>query len=185
MLEIFLAANLLAAVMPAAAGAGRHVLLVALIVVCALRFGGQWLGYPAASTTGLFLWTAIALLAAARAIRFAVRARAVDSEHLYAALDAYLLFGVFLGVFYWTLDRSFPESLVVAAAVDQPISLAAAIYFSFVTLVTLGYGDILPHSEVARGMAVVESVTGQLYLTVMVAHLVSLHVRGAARDGRP
>jgi voltage-gated potassium channel len=49
------------------------------------------------------------------------------------------------------------------------------IYFSFVTLATLGYGDIVPASDVARGLAILEAVIGQFYLTVVVARLVSLY----------
>jgi hypothetical protein len=128
----------------------------------------------------------VAILSAGGAVRFAIGANAVDREHLYAALDAYLLFGVFLGTLYWALDRLAPASLVLAGQdADLPLSLSSTIYFSFVTLVTLGYGDILPHNEVARGLAVVESVTGQLYLTVMVAYLVSLHIRSPKRTNEP
>ena len=50
------------------------------------------------------------------------------------------------------------------------------------TLATLGYGDIVPRSDVARGLAIVEAVAGQLYLAVMVARLVSLYVRGPVAD---
>jgi hypothetical protein len=59
---------------------------------------------------------------------------------------------------------------------DQ-FSLTQAFYFSFVTLATLGYGDVVPLGEVARGLAIIEAVAGQLYLAVMVARLVSLYVR--------
>ena len=51
-------------------------------------------------------------------------------------------------------------------------------YFSFVTLATLGYGDIVPRTDVARGLAIVEGVGGQLFLAVLVARLVSLYSRG-------
>jgi len=54
-------------------------------------------------------------------------------------------------------------------------SRTSAIYFSFVTLATLGYGDIAPRADVARGLAVVEGVGGQLFLAVLVARLVSLY----------
>jgi voltage-gated potassium channel Kch len=54
----------------------------------------------------------------------------------------------------------------------------SALYFSFVTLATLGYGDIVPRSDVARGLAILEGVGGQLFLAVMVARLVSLYGRG-------
>jgi hypothetical protein len=179
-LELFLAVNLLAAVLPVTSGVRRRLLLGALSAVCLLQVVGLWFEHSLVSIASLLLWTVIALFAAGGAIRFAIGAKAVDSEHLYAALDAYLLFGVFLGVLYWALDRLLPDSLILGSqATDAPLSLPATLYFSFVTLVTLGYGDILPHNEVARGVAIVESVTGQLYLTVMVAHLVSLHVRNA------
>ena len=183
LLEVFLAANLLAAVMPVAAGTGRRFLLSALVAVYSMRIGASWLNHPAVSTASLALWTIVALLAAAGAIRFAMRASSVDREHLYAALDAYLLFGIFLGVLYWTLERAWPGSVVVAGQqAEELLSLSKSIYFSFVTLVTLGYGDVLPHSDAARGLAIVEAVTGQLYLAVMIAYLVSLHVRGASGE---
>jgi voltage-gated potassium channel Kch len=95
-------------------------------------------------------------------------------EHLYAALSAYLLAGIFFGIFYWVLEQIAPRTF--AAAGD--FSRMSAIYFSFVTLATLGYGDIVPRTDVARGLAIVEGVGGQLFLAVMVARLVSLYSRG-------
>jgi hypothetical protein len=53
----------------------------------------------------------------------------------------------------------------------------SANYFSFVTIATLGYGDIVPRSDVSRGLAIFEGVGGQLFLAVMVARLVSLYTR--------
>ncbi len=50
------------------------------------------------------------------------------------------------------------------------------LYFSFSTLTTLGYGDIVPVSPLARMLTSVEAITGQLYLTVLVARLVGLHI---------
>ena len=65
-----------------------------------------------------------------------------------------------------------------------------AIYYSFVTLTTLGYGDVVPRSEAVRGLAILEAVVGQLYLAVMIARLVSLYAvgegkgnQGEAQDG--
>jgi len=179
LLEVLLAANLLAAVLPVGPGAVRRFLLCALLAVCSMRLGAAWLDNPMVTVISLAMWTVVALIAAAGAIRFAMRARTVDREHLYAALDAYLLFGIFQGVLYWALDRAWPASIVVTGQQTEVLlSLSASIYFSFVTLVTLGYGDILPHSDAARGLAIVEAVTGQFFLAVMIAHLVSLHVRG-------
>ena len=56
-------------------------------------------------------------------------------------------------------------------------------YFSFVTLTTVGYGDISPVSPAARTLAWVEAVTGQFYLAVIVAGLVSVLVAKGKREG--
>ena len=52
------------------------------------------------------------------------------------------------------------------------------------TLTTLGYGDIVPRSEVGRGLAILEAVVGQLYLAVMIARLVSLYAVGERKDNQ-
>ena len=53
------------------------------------------------------------------------------------------------------------------------------IYFSFSTMSTLGYGDIVPVSRLARSLSWLEALTGQLYLTILVARLVGLHIANA------
>ena len=174
LMEFFLAANLLAAVMPVGAGRGRYVLLTVVTVTWLARPATVWLDYPALSAMTLGMWALIGLVAAAAALRFAMRATVVDAEHLYGALSAYLLAGIFFGNFYWVLQQIWPGTF----AISGDFSRMSAIYFSFVTLATLGYGDIVPRSDVARGLAIVEGVGGQLFLAVMVARLVSLYSRG-------
>jgi hypothetical protein len=108
-----------------------------------------------------------------------------DREHLYAGLSAYLLAGIFFGVFYWVLERTWSGSFVIAGEGAQSnFSLPAAIYYSFVTLTTLGYGDITPRSEVGRGLAIMEAVAGQLYLAVMIARLVSFYAAGEGKGNQ-
>jgi hypothetical protein len=148
----------------------------------AVRFGAEWLNLPDISRAGLAIWTVVALIAAVVALRYSLRTTAISSEHLYAALSAYVLVGIFCGVFYFVLERAWPNSLGAAGeSVPGNFSLTSGIYFSFITLATLGYGDIVPKSEIARGLAIVEAVTGQLYLAVMVARLVSLYGPGAGK----
>src|SRR5262249_35765816 len=140
-----------------------------------MHLGTAWLSEANLSAASLTIWTIVALLAAASALSFAFRAQSIDREHVYAALSAYLLAGIFFGVFYWVLEQIRPGSFTLAAE----FSSNSAIYFSFVTLATLGYGDIVPRTEVARGLATVEGVGGQLFLAVLVARLVSLYAREA------
>jgi Ion channel len=172
-IELFLALTLLAAVMPAGTSKERIILLALVLAVWLVRSATAWLDHPALSASMLGLSTAIGLFAAAGALRFAMGANRVDSEHLYAALSAYLLSGIFFGVFYWVLEQIRPGTFNVAGE----FSRVSAFYFSFVTLATLGYGDIVPRTDIARGLAVVEGVGGQLFLAVMVARLVSLYAR--------
>jgi Ion channel len=185
LLELFLAINLLAAVVPIRGRKTRRVLLPFLVVAFVGWGGTSWLDQAALVPMSLALWTVVALLAAASALRFALGARVVDREHLYAGLSAYLLAGIFFGVFYWVLERTWPGSLAVPGEGAQSnFSLPVAIYYSFVTLTTLGYGDIVPRSDAVRGLAIMEAVAGQLYLAVMIARLVSLYASGEGKGNQ-
>jgi len=184
-LELFLAINLLAAVVPIGGQKTRLALLLFLVVAFVGRGGTTWLDVWALRPMSLALWTVVALLAAASALRFALGARVVDREHLYAGLSAYLLAGIFFGVFYWVLERTWAGSFAIPGEGAQSnFSLPVTIYYSFVTLTTLGYGDIVPRSEMARGLAIMEAVAGQLYVAVMIARLVSLYAAGEGKGNQ-
>jgi len=174
LIEFFLAINLLAAVIPIGSRSGRRLLLGILIAALITRLTTGWLNQATFAVASLMIWTVVALIAAGVALRFAFSARSVDRQHVDAALSAYLLAGVFFGSFYWVLEQIQPGTFTFAG----DFSPNSAIYFSFVTLATLGYGDIVPRTDVARGLAIVEGVGGQLFLAVLIARLVSLYARG-------
>jgi len=171
LIDSLLAASLLLALMPVGAERNRQLLLLFMVILWAARVLTVWAHQRTLSVITLGIWTIIGLLAAAAALRFAFRARAIQGEHVYAALSAYLLAGLFFGLLYWVLDQFAPG----AFATPGNFSRMSAIYFSFVTLATLGYGDIVPRTDVARGLAIIEGVGGQLFLAVLVARLVSLY----------
>lgn len=175
LLEIFLALSLLAGALGFELGWTKRVVLILTVAAVVAHFAlpqGSIDVRPAA----LAFWTAIALLCAAFALRFAMQSAKIDAEHIYAALSAYLLAGIFFGVLYHAVERVWPGSFTAGGAVGE-FPLFDGIYFSFVTLATLGYGDVLPVSGVARGLAMIEAVSGQLFLAVMIARLVSSHVQ--------
>jgi voltage-gated potassium channel Kch len=180
LIEFLLAASLLAAVMPVGTARSRRALLAVAALVWLARPLTTWLDHPGLSALTLGLWTLMGFLAAVYALRFAMQAIQVDAEHLYAALSAYLLAGIFFGVSYWVLEQIDPGTFNT----NGEFSRMSALYFSFVTLATLGYGDIVPRTDVARGLAIVEGVGGQLFLAVMVARLVSLYTRGGETSTR-
>jgi hypothetical protein len=171
LIESLLAACLLAATLPVGAVRNRPYLFMAIVVVWLARLVTSGLDHHTLSEMTLGIWTLIGLLAAVAALRFAIGATQVDAEHLYAALSAYLLAGIYVGLLYWVLEQTKPGTFSYTGEFSQ----ASAIYFSFVTLATLGYGDIVPRAEVARSVAIVEGVGGQLFLAVLVARLVSLY----------
>ena len=173
-LDLLLAVGLLAAVMPLDPINPKTLLFMAMSIALLARPVAAWFGLKTLSVMTLWAWTLIGLLAAAAALRFAMRGSKVDAEHLFAALSAYLLAGIYFGLLYWALEQLQPGMFTAS-----DFSRSGAIYFSFVTLATLGYGDIVPHSEIARGLAVVEAVGGQLFLAVLVARLLSLYSRSA------
>jgi hypothetical protein len=110
----------------------------------------------------------------------------VTSHEVFGALSVYLLVGVTWEFFYALCLQAdpgaiaFPEGphLLAHGPAESQDTMQSLTYFSFVTLTTLGYGDILPISRLARTLAWMEAVFGQLFLAVMVARLVGLMGRG-------
>lgn len=167
-IKLLIAACLLTAVMPNAPKGRRAFLLAGLSVLIALRFVAEPDEVPISFGPVLALYGLTGLLAAAWTFRFVVKSPRVDSETVYAALSTYLLAGLFFGVIYSAIEFMAPGSFSGPSPFDE----SASIYYSFVTLATLGYGDFLPRSELARGIATFEVIGGQLYLAVMVARLI-------------
>jgi hypothetical protein len=168
LIKVLIAACLLAAVMPNAPKSGRWAIAAGIGLLIALRFVAEPDEVPINFGPILALYGLAGLLAAAFTLRFVVRSPEVDSETIYASLSTYLLAGLFFGVIYSAIEFMRPGSFAGPDAFDEQ----AAIYYSFVTLATLGYGDFLPKTELARGVATFEVIGGQLYLAVMVARLI-------------
>jgi len=175
LLQIFLAFNVLIALSGVAATGWRLSLLLLTAVVLGLRLAPVSMIGERLEMGAIMTGSAIALLAVVATARFALRSATIGNEHIYAALSAYVLGGLLGGVLHLLVAVTWPGSYADVAAGGGPatLTLPSAIYFSFVTLATLGYGDVIPRSEVARGLAIFEAVAGQLYIAVTIARLVS------------
>jgi len=174
-MELLLCASLIAAVFPVGHRMQRYVLLALVLAVQLLRWLTSDTTPGALSIFGAVLWCALAAMAAYHAVGYSLSSVKVKAEQLYAALSAYLLLGICGGVIFATLSAQSPGSMLVGGqAAQNGLGTGDAIYFSFVTLATLGYGDITPASRVMRGLAVLEAIVGQLYLALLVARLVGL-----------
>ena len=111
--------------------------------------------------------------------KYVFKARKVTTRLISAALCLYLLMGALWGFAYDLLDTVVPGSYkgdILAGAVDIPTRLQHFEYFSFVTLTTLGYGDILPQTEGAAALCQTEAIIGQFFMAVLVARLVGIQV---------
>jgi len=95
----------------------------------------------------------------------------VTSQKIYGALCAYLIFGYVWASLYTLTDYLHPGSFN-----NYLHGYRDLVYYSLITLATVGYGDITPVSPVARSLAVLEAITGQFYLAVMIARLVGLEI---------
>ena len=106
------------------------------------------------------------------------RAKEITADLVMGAASTYFLVGLFWAFIFFFIETVSPGSFrLEGSAADMESQL---IYYSFVTLTTVGYGDITAVSMIARSYSVLEAVTGQLYLTVLVAGLVGLHISQAA-----
>ena len=106
---------------------------------------------------------------------------------IFGAVCGYLLLGIIWSLLYSAAEIAFPGSFRMPAAestpaVPAPLDRGALSYFSFVTLATLGYGDVTPVTPLARTLAWMEAITGQFYLAVLVAGLVGFKVTQALKD---
>ena len=107
---------------------------------------------------------------AAGLFSFLSNSRSVDQAQLYTAVNIYLLLGLLWAALYLAIDAFVPGSIQMGhAPADRQTEL---LYFSLVTLSTVGYGDIVPLSGTARILAALEGVTGVLYIAITIAFLV-------------
>lgn len=142
-----------------------------------LRPGGGWGCYSDAADVIFLAFVAVVLLL------MVLKAHRVTKDTLLGAICVYLLMGGAWAFGYSLVERFYPGSFKFPDPMQATDSLQAMdsyyrqlFYFSFVTLCTIGYGDMVPQSPPARSLAILEALFGQLYLVVMVGRLVSLNL---------
>lgn len=151
-----------------------------MVVLAALSFTSHWLHFfvrehvvhiVSAAAAALF-FIALAALITARVFR----SGDITVFRIYGAIAVYLLIGILWGELYILVYLLQPGSFYFDPSTqygEPPIS--ELIYFSFTTLTTVGFGDIVPVHPIARSMATLEALVGQLYPAVLLARLVTLY----------
>jgi len=163
-----------------------------------LSLGGHLLAEQprnAVVMTGHFLAVMFYSWAAVQIVVSLFRRQPLSPDSVFGAVCGYLLLGMAWGVLYSLLDATWPESFEVGARLAEQVRVDDSrvhmfTYYSFITLTTVGYGDVSPLSTPARTCAWLEALTGQFYLAVLVAGLVGALLAkqldaGEAEQGPP
>jgi len=155
--------------------AGRSSLVVGSLLAGA-AIAGQWAGFfiPAMAPYSLLPAIAFLIFVIARVLKYILEATEVDNETLCACLSGFLMIGLLWAAGYTLLGQVNPNSFGFSVP-GQKMDGFEAFYFSFVTLSTIGYGDITPVTRVAKMLCIMEAVTGMFYVAVLVARLVSIY----------
>jgi hypothetical protein len=151
---------------------------LAVMIVAAALYGGND-GYGVAS-----LWTAILLLlTVVLLVRQIISVPVVTLQSIFGALSAYLIIGLMFSAIYAAMYRLSGDQFFSHGQLPDSRNVTPIFqYFSFTTLTTLGYGDFTAASSGGRAIAVLEAVTGQIFLATLVARLVAAF--RPAPDGR-
>lgn len=112
-------------------------------------------------------------------VRLIFSFRRITSALISASLCSYLIFGLFWGSLYYLLELILPGSFagnLISESHNVSDQYHNFKYFSFVTLTTLGYGDIVPRTRIAASFCQIEAIIGQFFMAVLVARLVGIQV---------
>jgi hypothetical protein len=148
----------------------RYVVLSLAVLAVLTRIASK--AVPGAAITiieGVIDVVAIGIFAALVMKQFLAAGRAA-SHRIGAAIVVYLILGLLWSRIYEMAELAIPGAFTM---VERKATLTSYLYFSFVTLTTTGYGDISPVHPAVRNLAVLEAITGQMYIAILIARLVS------------
>ncbi len=163
-----------------AVGGNRRTLLWAILLVIP-AVSGRWLNSmnPELLATEFHRIAELVFLGfiVGHLLRFVMRAPHVNAEVLCGGLAGYLMLGLIWMVAYMLVEKAYPGAFIYTAGAPGQRSMDSftSFYFSFATITTIGYGEIIPVANVARMLAVMEGVTGMFYVAVVISRLVALY----------
>lgn len=140
---------------------------------------------PILSVTASMAILAIMLAAIGSMLRHIITARRISQDIIFGSIAVYLLAGVTWAFCYEFVNDITPGQVIESVGVVLTVENRAAMfheftYFSFITLTSVGYGDLTPIGPAARALAIVEGIFGQLYTAILIGKLVGMKV---AQDG--
>jgi len=159
-------------------GGGRHftVGMAFAIVGVALNVVSIYMPAQVLQQASILALVGFMLVAITHTMKQVAIGSDISANRLVGAVCVYLLLGVIWAMVYTIIEMVSPGSFAGFSPMDDLGWDSEWLYFSFVTMTTLGYGDILPLSATARGFAYMQAVVGQFYIAVLVAGLVGAYV---------
>jgi hypothetical protein len=187
LLESIAFSFVLLAAVSAVGGQRRALITAAALFVPALL--ARWLHHvwPQLFTENLYQLVAIVFVTyiVSHLFRFVITAPSVNLDVLCAAISIFLLYAVAWGFVYTVYADARPTSFKLSDTLGDNAHLSGflALYFSMQVLTTITFGDVLPASNAARMMCLVEATTGVFYMATMIARLVGLYTgQATSRD---
>jgi len=163
-----------------AVGGQRRTFHVAIVLIVPAVLA-KWINHvrPDLMPAAVFPATAVVFFGyvVAHLLRFVLNVSRVDTNVLCAGLSGYILLGLLWMPLYVMIAKLNPAAFAFPAGSQNAVPLDGfnAFYFSFMTLCTVGYGDITPVSKAARMLAVTEAIAGLFYVAVLISRLVAVY----------
>jgi hypothetical protein len=152
--------------------------LVLVVPIIVARWSNHFLNNDSLALVSNSLTLVFFVFIVCAMLSHVLRDEKVTADKIYGALSVYLLIGVTWALLFTLIEGIRPQSFLFEHTQITSISEYTPhfIYYSFVTLTTLGYGDIIPITPFAKSLSYMEAVTGQMYVAVLIARLVGLHI---------
>jgi len=185
LIELIFDGILIAGVYSVGPTKNRWPFLVLTVATLGVRWGEKLSGAPQLDLGALSISVVWLIYADSIIIAHLFKRRDVTVDTILGAMVAYLLVAVAFTFVFEIIEIQNPGSfsgLADGAALNRSELTNSMMYLSLVCITTMGFGDIVPVSDIARPLAVLEGVFGQLYLAVMIARLVGLHIAGTRDD---
>ncbi|MGH8689116.1 MAG: potassium channel family protein [Burkholderiales bacterium] len=148
-------------------------LLLALPAVC-FQYIGLWQDSDRDLAFSWMFSAALYFITTAYLLRYVFQPRIMTQDKLFGAAAAYLMIGVLWAYLYAIIGFFYPQSFMILGQLGHLV-YADALYLSITVLTSTGFGDVVPLTRQARGICMLEQITGALFIAILIARLAGVY----------